>query len=148
MPRILIVDRNEMSCLALEQALESWGYEPVFAHDLSSALVAFEATKPSAVIIAVDQPETEGRAVFHAIRSRDDGRLTEALFITTQKHLGSIPPRAPGEAVFFRPLDLDQVIEVICKVAGTGKIGDGKIFVTPLEQVVRIRTGETDESAI
>ncbi len=47
-----------------------------------------------------------------------------------------------------RDVDLDQVIEVICKVSGTGKIGDGKIFVTPLEQVVRIRTGETDESAI
>ena len=44
--------------------------------------------------------------------------------------------------------DLEQVIEVICKVAGTGKTGDGKIFVTELLQVVRIRTGETDESAI
>ena len=44
--------------------------------------------------------------------------------------------------------DLEQVIEVICKVSGTGKIGDGKIFVTELLQVVRIRTGETDESAI
>jgi nitrogen regulatory protein P-II 1 len=34
------------------------------------------------------------------------------------------------------------------KAARTGKIGDGKIFVTPVEQVVRIRTGETDESAV
>ena len=42
----------------------------------------------------------------------------------------------------------DSDLEVICKVAGTGKIGDGKIFVTELLQVVRIRTGETDESAI
>ena len=42
----------------------------------------------------------------------------------------------------------NQVIDVICKVAGTGKIGDGKIFVTDLLQVVRIRTGETNESAI
>ena len=47
-----------------------------------------------------------------------------------------------------RDADLDAVIEVICKVAGTGKIGDGKIFVTALEQVVRIRTGETNESAL
>jgi CheY-like chemotaxis protein len=122
MPRILIVDRNEMSCLALEQALESWGYEPVFAHDLSSALVAFEATKPAAVIIAVDQPETEGRAVFHAIRSRDDGLLTEALFITTQKHLGSIPPRAPEDSVFFRPVDLEQVIERRMRTIGAPRI--------------------------
>lgn len=44
--------------------------------------------------------------------------------------------------------DVDRVIEVVCKAAGTGKIGDGKIFVTDLLQVVRIRTGETDESAI
>lgn len=42
----------------------------------------------------------------------------------------------------------DQVIETIAKTARTGKIGDGKIFVTPVEQVVRIRTGETDESAV
>ena len=43
---------------------------------------------------------------------------------------------------------LDRVIESITKAANTGKIGDGKIFVTPVEQVVRIRTGETDESAV
>ena len=43
---------------------------------------------------------------------------------------------------------VDQVIEAISKAAGTGKIGDGKIFVTPVEQVVRIRTGETDEEAL
>ena len=43
---------------------------------------------------------------------------------------------------------VDAVIEAIVKAARTGKIGDGKIFVTPVEQVVRIRTGETDESAV
>ncbi len=43
---------------------------------------------------------------------------------------------------------LDQVIEAIMKSAQTGKIGDGKIFVWDLEQVVRIRTGETGEAAI
>jgi len=42
----------------------------------------------------------------------------------------------------------DQVIEAITKAAGTGKIGDGKIFVSSVEQVVRIRTGETGEEAI
>ena len=42
----------------------------------------------------------------------------------------------------------DQAIEAIVKSARTGKIGDGKIFVTTVEQVVRIRTGETDEAAI
>jgi nitrogen regulatory protein P-II 2 len=43
---------------------------------------------------------------------------------------------------------LDQVIEAIEKSAGTGKIGDGKIFVFDIEQVIRIRTGETGEDAL
>ena len=43
---------------------------------------------------------------------------------------------------------LDQVIEAIEKSANTGKIGDGKIFVTSLEQVVRIRTGESGPEAL
>ncbi len=43
---------------------------------------------------------------------------------------------------------VDGAIDAIVKAARTGKIGDGKIFVTTVEQVVRIHTGETDESAI
>lgn len=43
---------------------------------------------------------------------------------------------------------VDAAIESIVNAARTGKIGDGKIFVTPVEQVVRIRTGETNESAV
>jgi nitrogen regulatory protein P-II 2 len=43
---------------------------------------------------------------------------------------------------------LDQVLEAIEQSAKTGKIGDGKIFVFPLEQVVRIRTGETGNEAV
>ncbi len=43
---------------------------------------------------------------------------------------------------------LDQTLEAITKAANTGKIGDGKIFVTELAQIIRIRTGETGEEAI
>ncbi|MFW9611087.1 MAG: P-II family nitrogen regulator [Fluviibacter sp.] len=43
---------------------------------------------------------------------------------------------------------VEEVLESIIKSARTGKIGDGKIFVLPVEQVVRIRTGETDDAAI
>ena len=43
---------------------------------------------------------------------------------------------------------VEQVVEAIIQAARTGKVGDGKIFVVDLEQVVRIRTGEHDESAI
>lgn len=43
---------------------------------------------------------------------------------------------------------LDKAVETIVNAANTGKIGDGKIFVTDLQQVIRIRTGETGEDAI
>jgi nitrogen regulatory protein P-II 2 len=43
---------------------------------------------------------------------------------------------------------LEQVKEAIISTSNTGKIGDGKIFVTSLEQVIRIRTGETDKEAL
>ena len=43
---------------------------------------------------------------------------------------------------------VEPAIEAIVKAARTGKIGDGKIFVTPVERVVRIRTGEEDDAAI
>jgi nitrogen regulatory protein P-II 1 len=43
---------------------------------------------------------------------------------------------------------VNTVVEAIIKAAKTGKIGDGKIFVTPVEKVVRIRTGDQDEQAV
>ena len=56
-------------------------------------------------------------------------------------------PKVKVEVV-VKDSDVDRAIEAIVKAAKTGKIGDGKIFVTAVEQVVRIRTGETDESAV
>ena len=56
-------------------------------------------------------------------------------------------PKVKVEVV-VKDVDLDRSIEAIVKAAKTGKIGDGKIFVTAIEQVVRIRTGETDEAAV
>jgi nitrogen regulatory protein P-II 1 len=44
--------------------------------------------------------------------------------------------------------DVERCVDSIVRAAKTGKIGDGKIFVAAVEQVVRIRTGETDESAV
>lgn len=43
---------------------------------------------------------------------------------------------------------LELAVETLCAAAQTGKIGDGKIFITPLEQAVRIRTGEYDDAAL
>ncbi|MBS3798152.1 MULTISPECIES: P-II family nitrogen regulator [unclassified Pseudoalteromonas] len=47
-----------------------------------------------------------------------------------------------------RSENVERVVELITRVASSGKIGDGKIFVFDLEQIVRIRTGELDEEAI
>jgi nitrogen regulatory protein P-II 1 len=56
-------------------------------------------------------------------------------------------PKVKVEVVVVDKM-VEQAIEAIVKAARTGKIGDGKIFVTGVEQVVRIRTGETNEAAI
>ena len=56
-------------------------------------------------------------------------------------------PKVKIEAVVSDSL-LDQVLESIQKSANSGKIGDGKIFVTSVEQAIRIRTGETGEDAL
>jgi len=56
-------------------------------------------------------------------------------------------PKIKIEAAIDASL-LDQVIDAISKAANTGKIGDGKIFVSSIEQVVRIRTGETGADAL
>ena len=50
--------------------------------------------------------------------------------------------------VVVKDEDADMVVEKIAEAAKTGKIGDGKIFVSDIEKVVRIRTGETDEEAL
>ncbi|WP_079419423.1 P-II family nitrogen regulator [Thiomonas intermedia] len=56
-------------------------------------------------------------------------------------------PKVKVEAV-VKEDQVDRAIESVVKAARTGKIGDGKIFVTSIEQVVRIRTGETGEVAV
>jgi nitrogen regulatory protein PII len=66
--------------------------------------------------------------------------------------------RQKGHAVSFLPKikievvvpegTVDKAVEAIVRTARTGQIGDGKIFVSPIEHAVRVRTGETDDSAI
>lgn len=56
-------------------------------------------------------------------------------------------PKVKIEAAVTDSL-VDQVIEAIAKAAHSGKIGDGKIFVSPIEQAVRIRTGESGDEAL
>ena len=56
-------------------------------------------------------------------------------------------PKVKVEVV-VNTADVDRCVEAIVRAARTGKIGDGKIFITSVERVVRIRTGEEDEAAI
>ena len=56
-------------------------------------------------------------------------------------------PKVKIEVVIGEDM-LERAVDAIVKAARTGKIGDGKIFVTSVNQVIRIRTGETDEAAI
>ena len=56
-------------------------------------------------------------------------------------------PKVKVEVV-VKDEDVERVVEAIVAAAKTGKIGDGKIFVTPVEQVIRIRTGETGDDAV
>ena len=56
-------------------------------------------------------------------------------------------PKVKIEAAVTEEM-VDQVVEAITKVASTGKIGDGKIFIAPLDEVIRIRTGETGADAV
>jgi len=56
-------------------------------------------------------------------------------------------PKVKVEVV-VKDADVERCVDAIVKAARTGKIGDGKIFVTSVDRVVRIRTGEEDDSAI
>lgn len=63
------------------------------------------------------------------------------------EYLVDFLPKIKIEVVITSEL-LDTAVDAIVKAAHTGKIGDGKIFISSVERVIRIRTGETDESAI
>jgi nitrogen regulatory protein PII len=63
------------------------------------------------------------------------------------EYLVAFVPKVKLEVVVASEL-ADKVVAAIQQTANTGKIGDGKIFVSPIEQTIRIRTGETNEAAV
>ena len=69
-----------------------------------------------------------------------DGRLPPFVLV-------DFLPKVKVEVV-VKTEDVDRCVEAIIRSARTGKIGDGKIFITSVERVVRIRTGEEDEAAV
>lgn len=64
-----------------------------------------------------------------------------------RKYVVELLPKVKLEIV-VRDEDVDKIVDSIVKTARTGQIGDGKIFVTPLDDVIRIRTGEKGDNAI
>jgi nitrogen regulatory protein P-II 1 len=85
--------------------------------------------------LTVTEVKCFGRQKRHTEHYRGDEK--EVVFLPNLKIEVVVPEK-----------QLDAAIEAIVKSARTGKIGDGKIFVTTVEHVLRIRTGETNESAI
>jgi nitrogen regulatory protein PII len=63
------------------------------------------------------------------------------------EYVGDFVPKTRVEVAVKDEL-LDQVVEAIVTAARTGKVGDGKIFISDIERVLRIRTGESDEQAL
>ena len=81
--------------------------------------------------------EVKGRGIQGGITERYRGR----------EYIVDLIPKVKIEVV-VKGEDVEEVIKIICENAKTGNPGDGKIFVMPVEEVVRVRTGERDEEAI
>jgi nitrogen regulatory protein P-II 1 len=81
--------------------------------------------------------EVKGRGIQGGITERYRGR----------EYIVDLIPKVKIELV-VKGDDVEEVIKIICENAKTGNPGDGKIFVIPVETVVRVRTGERDEDAI
>ena len=119
---------------------------------------ATEETEPVKLVIAIVRPEKANDVLAALYRaevrgvsiSRVQGHGGELERVETYR--GTTVQMGLADKVRFEiavsaPF-VEPTIEALCEGARTGDVGDGKIFVLPLERVVRIRTGETDRSAV
>ncbi len=81
--------------------------------------------------------EVKGRGIQGGIKEKYRGR----------EYIVDLLPKVKIELI-VKDEDVDEVINIICKNARTGNPGDGKIFIIPVEKIVRVRTGEENENAI
>jgi DNA-binding response OmpR family regulator len=112
--RVLLVDRGAEAAI-LRAALERAGFEVIGAHDLGSALLAFEASRPTAALIALDRPEAEGGQLFTALRGRDDSQGFPVVLIDSQPAGGAerrrtSVPFSATEPLLMRPLDPEDAV--------------------------------------
>lgn len=100
-------------------------------------------SKLEEVKAALDEIQIRGLTVYD-VRGRG---LGQTQYYRGQAHSVDLFPKVKLE-IICRDHWVDRIIEVIEKICKTGKIGDGKIFVYPVEQIVRISTGEQGDAAL
>jgi len=94
---------------------------------------------------ALDKLEVRGMTISEVMgRGLQRG---EKQYYRGQEHAVDLFPKVKVELI-CRDHWVERIIEVILNVCNTGKIGDGKIFVYPVEQIIRIRTGERGDTAL
>jgi nitrogen regulatory protein P-II 1 len=124
-------------------------YYPQFAYALESAMKKIEAIfkpfKLDEVREALSEIGVSGLTVTEVKGFGRQKGHTE--LYRGAEYVVDFLPKVKVEVVVPDKL-MEQAIDAIIKSARTGKIGDGKIFVSDVQQVIRIRTGETDEAAI
>ena len=127
METILIVDDEKNYLRVLSAVLEEEGYEVLTALSGQEALEIQETSDLDLTLTDMKMPGIDGIKLLELIKAKDPD-------------LPVIMMTAHGT--------VDKAVEAITSAAQTGKIGDGKIFIQSLEQIVRIRTGETGEDAV
>lgn len=95
--------------------------------------------------LALDELEVRGMTVFE-VKGRGLQR-GQKQFYRGREHTVDLFPKVKVEIV-CRDHWVDRIVEVIVKVCQTGKVGDGKVFVYPVEKIIRISTGEEGEAAL
>lgn len=95
--------------------------------------------------VALERLEVRGMTIYEVMgRGLQRG---EKQYYRGQEHSVDLFPKVKVELI-CRDHWVERIIEVILNVCNTGKIGDGKIFVYPLEEIIRIRTGERGDAAL
>ena len=105
---------------------------------------AIKTLADAGLIVAVD---TGAASAFRAVESRTATPATNPAITAMRQGAVDFLPKLRLEMAVPEHM-VEQAIENLCTAAHTGKIGDGKIFVTPIEQAIRIRTGESGDGAL
>ena len=126
--RILVVDDDARIRDLLKRYLTQEGLEVLLAEDGRSLSRVLQRESVDLIVLDLMLPGEDGLSICRRLREAKD--RTPIIMLTAKSE------------------DVDRCVEAIVSAARTGKIGDGKIFITAVERVVRIRTGEENETAV